>query len=290
VSVLNWNEREMTLDCLETLTERTEYENFQIVVVDNGSTDGSVSAFRDSFPDVEIVENETNRGFGPAHNQVLTGYDADYYVLFNNDAEATDGWLGPLVDYAEANPEVGVIGPRIEFPDGRAHTGGSFGPFGGDRRLLNPTERISGPDDVNWVSGAVFCMTSDVIADIGTMDEIFAPIYFEEVDFCWRAIHSGYRVVFHPGSTVRHDGSSDGDDSERLIHLMRKHGLTFRLINYPARWLPAVVFEEAKEFAFGLTTSDRVRRTKQFARAYRDLWRERSEILEKRSEREGLRP
>jgi len=155
VSVLNWNEREMTLDCLSRLTERTGYDNMQIVVVDNGSDDGSISAIRDSFPDIELIENEENRGFGPAHNQVLTGYDADYYVLFNNDAEATDGWLTPLIDYAEEHSNVAVIGPRIKFPDGRAHTGGSSGRSVGIVVYWIQTSE-SGPDDVDWVSGAVF--------------------------------------------------------------------------------------------------------------------------------------
>lgn len=284
ISVLNWNQRDMTLDCIETLRERTLYPNVDIVVVDNGSDDGSVAAINEEFPGVSLIENETNRGFGPAHNQVLEGFDADYYVLFNNDAVPKEGWLRPLVEFAAEHPDVGVQGPELRFPSGRIHSGGFFGPLGGHRRLVDEGE-ITTAQDVDWVSGAVFFLSRDIVEDVGTLDEIFAPIYFEEVDYCWRAGEHGYRVVYNPNSVVVHDGEEDEGASDRLIFLMRKHELVFRLLNYPLHWLPFLFIDEVRIFAGAVLASDRTRRVKQYLRAYLSLLSDGDEVLKTRIER-----
>ncbi|QZX99902.1 glycosyltransferase family 2 protein [Halobaculum rubrum] len=283
ISVLNWNQREETIECIEALRTQTNYPNVDIVVVDNGSEDGSVTAIRQAFPEVRLIENETNRGFGPAHNQVMESRDANYYVLFNNDADPEEGWLTPLVEYAEANPDVGVQGPELRFPDGSVHSGGFFGPFGGERRIVDQGETVD-VEDVDWVSGAVFFISNDVVTEVGTLDEIFAPIYFEEVDYCWRVGADGYRVVYNPNGIVTHDGSA-GDESERVMFLMRKHEILFKAINYPARWLPCMAVDELRSFAGALFAPDRGDRIVQYARAYASLVREAPEIWQKRSER-----
>lgn len=283
ISVLNWNQREMTLACIERLREQTRYPNMDIAVVDNGSEDGSVSAIRDRFPDVDLIENDTNRGFGPANNQVLEGFDSDYYVLFNNDAEPEEGWLTPLVEYAEENPDVGVQGPELRFPNGRVHSGGFFGPFGGYRRLVEMGE-ITTPEDVDWVGGAVFFVRQEVVDEVGTLDEIFAPIYFEEVDYCWRVADSGYRVVFNPEGAVTHDGS-DQDESDNVVFLLKKHELLFKLLNYPLYWFPSLFIDELRSFIGAFLTSDRRRRVYQYLRAYLAVVSDVSEIVHTRTER-----
>lgn len=283
LSVLNWNQREMTLNCISQLRERTDYPNVKIAVVDNGSDDGSVSAIKESFPDISLLSNETNRGFGPAHNQVLEKFDADYYVLFNNDAEPEQGWLTPLVKHAEENPDVGVQGPELRFPDGRVHSGGFFGPQGGYRRLVEEGE-ITEPMDVDWVSGAVFFVSDDIVTEVGTLDEIFAPIYFEEVDYCWRAGEHGYRVIYNPNGTVVHDGSEE-EESDRVIFLMRKHEIIFKLLNYPSRWLPGLLVDEARSFAGAFFAPDRNRRILQYLRAYVSVLADADIICRTRSER-----
>ena len=275
----------MTLECLRKLHDRTTYPNVNIAVVDNGSTDGSAAAIRNDFPEVELIENETNRGFGPAHNQVLEGFDADHYVLFNNDAVPEEGWLTPLVEFAEANPTVGVQGPELTFPDGHVHSGGFFGPFGGYRRLVDRDE-ITTVEDVNWVSGAVFFLTDAVLDEVGALDEIFAPIYFEEVDYCWRVGEHGYRVVYNPNGTVGHDGGENAEaESDHVVYLMRKHEIVFRLLNYPTHWLPALFADELLTFLGAFRASDRERRVKQYLRAYAGIVRDANEILRGRIER-----
>lgn len=286
ISVLNWNEKEMTIDCIDSIRERTDYPDYQIVVVDNGSDDGSVAAFNERYPDLDIIENETNRGFGPAHNQVLESYSADYFVLFNNDAIPKLGWLTPLVETAKANPDIGIQGPELRFPDGTVHSGGFFGPLGGERRIVDQGE-ISELSEVDWVSGAVFFISDQVVQDVGTLDEIFAPIYFEEVDYCWQANDYGYRVIYNPRSVVSHDGEEKEDDeeSDRVIELMRQHAVTFRALNYPIHWLPGLVVNELTSFAGAIKSSDRSRLVKLYLRAYRGFVGDLPAIVNKRKRR-----
>ena len=115
IILLNWNGKEDTIECLESLKHIT-YPNYEILLVDNGSTDGSVECFRERYPGMEIIENGENLGFAEGNNVgIRRAMDegADYVLLLNNDTVVDPEFLGELVKVGESDPKIGIVGPKI---------------------------------------------------------------------------------------------------------------------------------------------------------------------------------
>lgn len=284
IFLFNWNGKNLTQKCLQSITENTVYNPATIVVVDQGSTDGSVDMIRSEYPDVELIENDKNIGYSSAFNQVLDRYQSDYYIHLDNDTTVESEWLQPLVDLAE-QAECGVIGPQIKFPDGRVHAGGEFGPFGGQRFVVKDEEQYSQVREVDWVGGAAFFLTDEVARENDGMDELFNPIYFEEVDFCYRARKNGFRVLYCPDSVVHHEAGASMEKDPQKLYLQKRNGTLFWVVNYPASWLVPRALYEAVQFGYAFVESDRKKRVSSYFQAYRDIVVDRREVIEKRNER-----
>lgn len=225
VVILNWNTREYLRTFLPPLIASC-HEGAEVIVADNGSTDGSLELLASEFSNVRVIALGENFGFTGGYNRALAQIDAEYFVLINSDIEVCDGWLEPLVDYMDAHPECGVCGPKLhallKAPDGTYERSGRFeyaGAAGGliDRfgypfcrgRVLSRTENDEGQydiiKDVMWVSGACLVTRSGLWKDLGGLDERFFA-HMEEIDYCWRAQRSGHKVRVVPQSTVWHLG------------------------------------------------------------------------------------
>lgn len=231
VVILNWNTLEHLKRWLPGLLDSVDGCDAEVIVADNASTDGSAEYVRGTFPDVRLMQFESNLGFTGGYNRALaqiTG--AEFFVLINSDVEVARGWLEPLVDWMDRNPDCAVCGPKIHALDCRQSPDGQLicsrscrfeyaGAAGGyiDRygypfcrgRVLSRTEEDHGqydePADVQWVSGACLMVRSSVWKDFGGLDERFFA-HMEEIDFCLRVRSKGWRICTVPGSTVWHLG------------------------------------------------------------------------------------
>ena len=255
VVILNWNGVQHLQHYLPRVVATTV--GADIVVADNGSTDGSVAWLKEAMPMVKLVLLDKNYGFAEGYNRALAqleGYDT--FVLLNSDIEPTEGWLEPLVEQLERNEEVAVVVPTILDDKCRekfeyAGAAGGFIDILGypfcRGRILQTVEVDNGqydtPMDVMWGSGAAFCCRASVYAELGGLvAEFFA--HQEEIDLCWRVWLSGRRVVVEPRSKVYHlGGATLSTDSPFKTMLNHRNNLAmlFRCASPAQRLLVAVV-------------------------------------------------
>ncbi|HDK02609.1 MAG TPA: glycosyltransferase family 2 protein [Gammaproteobacteria bacterium] len=207
VIVLNWNGWRDTVSCLDAL-ERLEYPRREVIVVDNGSTDGSVDHIRAVFPTVRLLEAGANLGFsGGCNLGIRDALDCgfDYVWLINNDAKADPTALSALVETAEADPRIGATGSVIYHMD-RPDTVQEWG--GGRVNLWSGRMRImTAPSDLNYLSGCSLLIHSGVLRRTGLLDERFF-LYWEDIDLCRRLLRLDYRLAVAPESRVYHRGSA----------------------------------------------------------------------------------
>ena len=227
VIILNWNARAYLEKSLNSLVCVPHCLEFEVVVVDNNSEDDSAAMVREKFPTVKVLANETNLGFGAGNNLAVPGTSGRYILFLNPDTVVMAGALEKMVAYADANPDIGILGPKLLNGDGSLQYScrrfpnlatGFFRntPLG---RLL-PKNRFASdylmqdfdhaaPLDVDWVSGAALLMRRDLIRQIGAFDEDFF-MYCEDVDVCLRAHKAqqtngqAWRVVYFPDAVIYH--------------------------------------------------------------------------------------
>ncbi|MGK2949113.1 MAG: glycosyltransferase family 2 protein [Acidimicrobiales bacterium] len=233
--VLCWNNREVLPRTLEHLLA-TDHpaDAFEVVVVDNGSTDGSVDGWAARYPDVRLVETGENLGFAGGVNAGLTDLEGlDAVALVNSDAFVEPGWLSPLVAALEADPEVGAASPKILFADVDPPTINNVGTqidrswVPGDRGYGEPDRgQYDQEEDVWGWCGAAVLLRRSYLDDVGHFDpRLF--MYAEDTDLSWRGAKAGWRYRYVPSSVVHHlhRASSGGERTPLLDHLNRRNRL-----------------------------------------------------------------
>jgi GT2 family glycosyltransferase len=254
VIVLTWNGKSLTLDCLETLA-RSTYDNIEILIVDNASTDGTAEAIAEIYGDrFTVLVNDTNLGFAGGNNVGIRhalAIGADYVLLLNNDTLVDSELIGHLAAAISISDDVGIVGPKIYYaspPDQIWYAGGKINLARGTARHIGIREKDIGQydtlQDVDYVTGCALMVRREVIDRIGSLDPAFNA-YYEDADFCVRARRSGYRVVFVPAGHVWHriSSSTGGQLSKKKITL--KLGSTwtfFRRYASPHHWLTMPFF------------------------------------------------
>ena len=266
VVILNWNGLRHLQHYLPSVVATTP--DADIIVADNGSIDGSVEWLQAEMPSVQLVLLDKNYGFAEGYNRALAqlkGYDV--YLLLNSDIEPTEGWLKPLVEKLEHQPDVAVIVPKIlddkcrEKFEYAGAAGGFIDVLGYPfcrGRILGKVEEDRGqydtPCDVMWGSGAALCCRAEVFAELGGFaKEFFA--HQEEIDFCWRVWLSGRRVMVEPRSKVYHlGGATLSTDSPFKTMLNHRNNLAmlYRCASPAQRMLVAVV-RPALDFAAAIS-------------------------------------
>lgn len=211
VVVLNWNGRPHLERCLASLEDQDHPDSF-VVLVDNGSRDGSATFVRERFPAVELLELGENRRFAGGNNAGAARsleLGADVVLVLNNDTESTPGFLRRL-DRAFDDPVVGVAGPRVvhaDRPDRIWYGGGFFDPrwgFARHRALRAHTDAGADPaGPTDWVTGCALAVRAEVWTALGGLDEDFY-IYAEDVDFCLRARAAGWSIAYVPEAVLHH--------------------------------------------------------------------------------------
>jgi len=216
VIVLNYNTRELTLRCLASFASALQRRDWQIIVVDNGSSDGSVEAVQAQYPFAEIVRSERNLGFAGGNNLGLRQAGGQVVFLMNSDVLAAADTLQALAYQFEAQPDAGAISAGLRTTNGEAQ---AFA-YGDDptldyllRRGVRAILRrgslhrwdVDQPIETEWVSGTCVAVRREVIQQVGLLDERF-QLYFEDNDWCLRIRQAGWKVIYDPRFTVTHLG------------------------------------------------------------------------------------
>lgn len=243
IIIVHRNGEKILTNCLTSLY-RSEYKNYEIILVDNNSTDRSVEIVRKKFPDVKIVENRKNYGFAEGNN-IGTDYTKGKYVVFlNNDTEVDAKWLIHLLECAESEESIGIVQPKIKSLDDKSkfeYAGASGGyidrfgfPFCRGRIFGYIEEDFGQYDDkveISWGCGCALLIRKSLIDNIGLFDKDFFA-HQEEIDFCWRAWLHGYKAVVCPASVVYHlGGSTLGMKDPYKMYLNHRNNLLILLKN-----------------------------------------------------------
>ena len=231
--VLNYNGINHLDDCFRSL-EKINYPNYEIVLIDNASTDGSVEYVQKNFPWVKVVIHQDNLGFCEGYNRSIEQADGEYLAFLNNDTTVDADWLNELIKAADEQP-ADICGSKILFydePQSINHIGAKITPIGsgydiGFGEIDNQSSRE--PVIVAAACGAAMLMKKETFLNLGGFDpDYFA--YFEDLDLCWRAWLKGYRVTLVPSSIIYHKfGGSWG--SGRHSEARTFHGQKNRLAN-----------------------------------------------------------
>ena len=239
VIVVNWNGQKLLFECLESLRKQ-EYNHFSTLLVDNGSTDGSVDFVKNNFPEVGIIALSRNFGFSVANNIAIRSINTRYVALLNNDAVADSLWLENLVGELDRTPEAGFAASKILLysdPDFIDRVGDSY-TTAGTGLLRGRGVAAAAYDRKSWVFGA--CAAAGLyrlkmLEDIGLFDEDFFLLY-EDVDLSFRAQLRNYRCLYVPEAKVYHKASSSiVHDSSTSVYYSHRNLEWVYVKNMPAR-------------------------------------------------------
>lgn len=227
VIIPNWNGRHLLEQCLKSLAGQT-FSDFRTIVVDNGSTDGSVAWVQEHHPEVRLIVNSQNRGFAAAINQGIRAGQGAYVLTLNNDAWAEPGWVAALIAAAESDPTVGMCASKMLFagrPGIINSTGIALDKAGiaWDRRGGEAdTASETVPVEVFGPCGGAALYRRAMLDQIGLFDEDFFA-YLEDVDLAWRARRAGWRCLYVPAARVFHRHSATGREGSpfKSYHLGR---------------------------------------------------------------------
>lgn len=245
VILINWNTCDLTRDALASIYKETIGIDFEVIVVDNNSQDGSVEMIKKEFPRVVLIANTDNLGFGKANNQGLKIAQGDYLMFLNTDVVVLYGALNKLVDYLDQHAEVMMVGPRLLNKDltfqyacrrNLPNPINSFFHLFGLTKIFKNSKfvneykqyasdpEVTGPTEA--LSGAAMMFRRKVYGEIGGFDEIFF-MYGEDLDFCKRVLDKGWKTVYVSEARIIHFGGQSS--GKRRVQ---------SLINfYEAMWL-----------------------------------------------------
>lgn len=236
-AIVNHNRRAILEECLKAIFENAGSIRFEILVVDNASSDGSVEMVREQFPSVEVIVNEQNRGRAAATNQAIRESKGRYVFVLDNDAVVLPDTLQEMVRFMDEHPRVGVLGCRLLKPDGGLEPSCRalptlrtllFRALHLDRLL--PGNRVTGAAvmsywghdsvcEVEVVAGACMLVRREVVEQVGLMDEQFV-FYAEEADWCYRIKQGGWEIYFTPNAEIIHYGGlCSGGRTSVQMHL-----------------------------------------------------------------------
>ncbi len=242
IVILNWNGKKFLEEFLPFVLQST-YQNFKVVIADNGSTDGSVLFLQEKHPSLQLLLLKENHGFAKGYNLALAQVQADYYILLNSDVKVTPGWIEPLVTLAEKDKLIAACQPKIlsykhkEYFEYAGAVGGWLDKYGypfARGRVFDFCEMDEGQYNdvapVFWASGAAMFIRAGVFHEAGGFDNYFFA-HQEEIDLCWRIQLLGYKVYSCPQSVVYHLGGGTlpkGNSLKTYLNFRNNHIMLFK--------------------------------------------------------------
>lgn len=253
IIIVSWNVKDLLQHCLQSIHTQLTSLSPQVIVVDNASIDGSVEMVTEKFPNVELIRNQDNKGFGQANNQGLALATGSYVLFLNGDTQLVDGGMIQAIEYLQTHPTVGLIGLQLKNPDGSIQPSVRRFPKLADqlmyllklhllfphsaplKRYLCADFNYTQASAVDQVMGAAMLMGTALAKKLGGFDRRY-PNWFEEVDLCQQIKHCGFEVHFVPLAPIIHvKGASF--TQQRPVRLQRMYNYSMR--QYFKRWEPA---------------------------------------------------
>jgi len=280
ILIVTWNTRDVLLACLESIGQNAPHRPYEIIVVDNASTDGTAESLRYRFPQVRVIANDRNRGFAGANNQGLQAASGRYVLLLNPDTIAHPHSIETLCDYMDRHDDVAACGPRLLNDDGTLQPSArrfptfrgalyqytvlrSFGIFRGQyHRWLMKDFAHDRQRDVDQLMGAALFLRRTWLEQVGTLAEQFF-MYYEEVDLCRRIRDAGGRIVFVPDAVITHLGGRSSKQVpvarrmmmfESLLRYFRKHRGRLATGLFNCLFKPGVLLRCSCQLVGGLLT------------------------------------
>ena len=249
IIIPHYNGKELLYNCINSIYQNIQIENFEIIIVDNGSTDDSVQNIEQLFSDIVIITNETNVGYSGGCNIGAQNAKGKYLLFLNNDTEHSKEWVEKLVNFLDSHPDTFAVQPKIlniknkEYFDYAGGAGGFLDHFGFPYvkgRIFNTLEKDTGqydePSEIFWSSGAAMMVRADIFNQLNGFDEVYFA-YMEEIDLCWRMHNYGFKTMSIGSSKVKHIGGATLAPSPQKVFLNHRNSLCMLTKNLPRKVL-----------------------------------------------------
>lgn len=241
VIILSFNTKKLLEDCLTSVFQHTSGLEFEVIVVDNASSDGSAEMTEKKFPQVKLIKNKQNLGFARGNNQALRQAKGEVIMLLNSDTVVKNEALARLVSFMDEHPKAGVVGAKLLNPEGTPQASAGRFPslpvvflmlfrehFGGSHLVRTSYQKTQ---EVDWVMGAALVVRKEILPKTGLLDEkVF--MYYDEVEWCYRIKKAGFKIYFYPAAEIVHLGQKSSATGRKgpilanyqgLIHFYKKH-------------------------------------------------------------------
>jgi len=244
IIIVNWNAKNYLKECISSLLNQT-YQNYEIILVDNASTDDSVKFVEKEFSSIKIIKNTKNLGFAQGNNIGIKNSKGDLIALFNPDAVADKNWLENLVSAVQKSEKKAATAGKIFYLGDKFGKNAVFctwpkmNPYSAMPYNFHNEEPSS---NVDYLSGAAMLVKKTVIDKVGFLDPDYF-LYFEETDWCARMIRAGYDLEYVPNAIAWHVVSSTISDDEKKTYFIERSRIRFALKNFDVSYLLIFYFQ-----------------------------------------------
>jgi GT2 family glycosyltransferase len=246
IIIVSFNTRDVLLDCLTSVYAQTEGISFEVIVVDNASSDNTPDSVSEKFPNVCLIRNDVNKGFSSANNQGICGSAGKWISLLNPDTRLVENSFQKICGYMQEHSEFSILGPGIIDEENQQSPTRLWQDTPRDAAwkilgLYNPNEelqRMADTKEALVISGCCFVIDRELFEQVGLLDENYF-LYNEEDDFCRRAREQGKRICFFPGTSIQHllgKSTNQPEHREKVILEAYKSNLYFYSKYYSCGW------------------------------------------------------
>ena len=254
IIIPHYNGEDLLYNCIDSIYKNISIKDFELIVVDNASTDDSINRIKSNFQNVKIISSNSNLGYSGGCNLGATHASGKYLLFLNNDTEHSSEWIEKLVHFLDSNSNIAAVQPKIlnvhnkKLFDYAGGTGGFIDkfcfPFVQGRifdTLEEDHSQYNNPSRIFWASGAAFMIRSNVFKELKGFDEIYFS-YMEEIDLCWRVQSLGHEVWSFPSSYIYHHGPYKN---------FRKSSINSYYLNHRNSWI--LFLKNSSNFNYGLS-------------------------------------
>jgi hypothetical protein len=254
IIIPHYNGEDLLYNCIDSIYKNISIKEFELIVVDNASTDDSINRIKSSFESVKIISSNSNLGYSGGCNLGATHASGKYLLFLNNDTEHSREWIEKLVHFLDSNSNIAAVQPKIlniynkKLFDYAGGTGGFIDKFCFpfvQGRIFDTLEEDHGqynnPSRIFWASGAALMIRSNVFKELEGFDKIYFS-YMEEIDFCWRVQSLGHEVWSFPSSYIYHHGPYKN---------FRKSSINSYYLNHRNSWI--LFLKNSYNFNYGLS-------------------------------------
>ena len=258
IIIPNYNGGDLLYNCINSIYENISIKDFEIIVVDNGSTDNSINRVKNNFQNVEIISSNSNLGYSGGCNLGATHASGKYLLFLNNDTKHSNEWIEKLVHFLDSNSKIAAVQPKILNIHNKKlfdYAGGAGGfidkfcfPFVQGRifhTLEEDHNQYNNPSRIFWASGAAFMIRSNIFKTLEGFDKVYFA-YMEEIDLCWRAQAMGYKIYSVPDSFVYHYGKQT----------IKENTIKSHYLNHRNSWI--LFFKNSFTFNYGILIIQRL--------------------------------